>query len=195
MKKQGLWIIIVVFLIGGLLLSGCTSGGSEPPKTPAEQGQQSKTRDEIQGQNTPQPPAEKTVKLVVYFPDEQGNRLVPVTKVVPQQDKPLAEQVIEELIKGPGPASLGEAIPNGAKLLSLEVKDGIAYVNWSKEFQTNHWGGSTGDSNTIYSIVNSFTELPDIKKVQFLLEGKVEESIFGHVGTGEPLGRNEEILK
>ncbi|MHB8172710.1 MAG: GerMN domain-containing protein [Thermincolia bacterium] len=194
MNKK-VWLLILVLLVGGALLAGCTPESKEPTKNPTGQQVQPQGGQGEQGQNTSRKPVEETVKLVVYFPNEQGTTLVPVTKEVPLEDKPIAEMVIEELIKGPRPASLGKAIPDGAKLLSLEVKDGIAYVDWSKEFQTNHWGGSAGDSNTIYSIVNSLTELPDIKKVQFMLEGKREESIFGHVSTGEPLARNEEIIK
>jgi len=191
MKSKGFAVVFLalVLLAGVSLLAGCVSGSKEKPKSQTGQEQQVNPKPQTK------PQEEKKVKLVVYFPDEQAEKLVPVTREVPQKDKPEAELVIEELIKGPGEAKLGKVIPDGARILSLEVKDGIAYVNWSKEFQANHWGGSTGDGNTVYAIVNSLTELSEIKKVQLLLEGKVEEAILGHVDTSQPLERNEDILR
>jgi len=39
----------------------------------------------------------------------------------------------------------------------------------------------------VYSVIASLTEMPDIASVQFLLEGQVKESIWGHIDTSVPL--------
>ena len=80
-------------------------------------------------------------------------------------------------------------------MLSVSVVDHVAYVNFSKEFRTKHWGGTTGESHTIYSVVNSLTELDGIDKVQFLLDGDNMDSLAGHMETSEPLEPNMSMVQ
>ena len=77
----------------------------------------------------------------------------------------------------------------------MEVANGVAYVNFSKELQTKHWGGSAGEIMTIWSLVASLTqaEPPEsaspISKVQILIEGKTVETLAGHYDISKPLVR------
>lgn len=135
------------------------------------------------------------VAVTLYFTGENAMYLEPEVREVQKDGRPLEQIVVEELIKGPTKPGLFRTIPEGTKLLSIEVKDGIAYVNFSKEFKENHWGGSTGEAHTINSVVNSLTELPGIEKVQFLIEGKKEDTLAGHMIFDEPFSRNENIIK
>ena len=70
----------------------------------------------------------------------------------------------------------------------------MATVDFSKELKTKHWGGSTGESMTIMSIVNSLTELPGIEKVQILIEGQKEDTLAGHWDLSSPISRDESII-
>ena len=74
-------------------------------------------------------------------------------------------------------------------LFRSRVEDKVAYVDFARDVVQNHWGGSAGDGMTIGSIVHSLTELPGIEKVQLLLEGNVEEAMFGHYATDKPIGK------
>lgn len=138
-------------------------------------------------------PEEITVTL--YFSDEQAENLVPEARVMRKGKESLPELIIKGLIAGPKQAGHYKTIPETARLLSVRVEDEVAYVNFSQEFQTDHWGGSAGDIQTIYSVVNSLTELENIEAVQFLLEGEVEEAILGHVDTSQPIKRDASLLK
>lgn len=133
-------------------------------------------------------------KVTLYFGDREAMYLLPEEREVVKGDDSLAAVVIEELIKGPQNTSAVRTIPEGSKLLSVSVEDTVAYVNFSKEFQTKHWGGSAGESMTLYSIVNSLAKLPEIDKVQFLLEGNKEESILGHADTTVPIEPNWDLV-
>ncbi|MFN3699563.1 MAG: GerMN domain-containing protein [Dictyoglomus sp.] len=86
-------------------------------------------------------------------------------------------------------------IPKGTKLLGLSVKDSIAYVNFSEEFRKNHPGGSLGELLTIYSIVNTLTEFPEIKKVQILINGAILETLAGHIDLTSPIERDLSIVR
>ncbi|MDI6601467.1 MAG: GerMN domain-containing protein [Thermoanaerobacteraceae bacterium] len=133
-----------------------------------------------------------TYKL--YFSDANAEYLVPEMRTVDESKSP-AEGIIKELIKGPTRSDLTKTIPEGTKLISLEINNGIAYVNFSKEFKENHWGGSAGETMTLYSVVDSLTELPDIKKVQFLIEGNKTDTLAGHYDILNPLDRDPTLIR
>lgn len=138
-------------------------------------------------------PTKEQVELTLYFSDDQAMHLEAEKRTVPKEGKPLATLLVEGLIQGPQDKK-GATIPQDTKLLSLEVADGVAFVNFSKEVQINHWGGSTGETMTVQSVVLTLTQLPEIEKVQFLVEGKKQESIWGHGYTGEPIGPQKDLI-
>ncbi len=178
---------LILFVLGLIFLfcwaAGCavsrevrpSPGGSKPP---AESGQK-ETRE----------------RITLYFGDRQAQWLVPEEREVIRKGEPLEEIVVRELIKGPAGKDLHRSIPEGAQLLSLTVAGGVARVNFSREFQTKHWGGSTGESFTVYSVVNSLTRLEGIDKVLFLVEGEKIESLAGHMDLTEPLGPSKTLIK
>lgn len=132
--------------------------------------------------------------IILYFSDEQAMYLMPEIRQV-EKDKPIEKIIVEQLIEGPKKDGLYPTIPEGTSLISIEVKDGTAYVNFSEELKTNHRGGSSGEAMTINSVVNSLTELDDIDRVMFLIEGKEEESLAGHYIFNEAFERNESVIK
>ncbi|HHY42462.1 MAG TPA: GerMN domain-containing protein [Thermoanaerobacterales bacterium] len=133
--------------------------------------------------------------VTLYFPDDQARYVVPEQREI-TDDEPIAETIVKELMKGPKTPGLAPTtIPKEAKLLSVEIKDKIAYVNFSRELIEKHTGGSTGEMMTILPIVNSLTELPEIEKVQFLVEGQKEKTLAGHIAFDEPFERNEDYIK
>ena len=133
--------------------------------------------------------------ITLYFPDEQAMYVVPEQREV-SKDKPIAEIIVEELMKGPKTPGLEPTtIPDGARLLSVEIKDKTAYVNFSRELVEKHVGGSTGEMMTILPIVNSLTELPEVEKVQFLVEGKKVKTLAGHITFDEAFERSENYIK
>ena len=138
-------------------------------------------------------PVEHTV--TVYFSDGEAMYLIPEERRLTASGRSSAEMVIGELIRGPQEPDHVQTVPPNARLRSLWVDDGIAYVDFSREFQTEHWGGSAGDTFTLFSVVNSLTELPGIEAVQFLVEGEMEEAILGHTDTTEPMGRREDLIR
>ncbi|MEW6032048.1 MAG: GerMN domain-containing protein [Bacillota bacterium] len=140
-------------------------------------------------------PGQGEVTVVLYFADADAMHLLPEARVVTAGGESYAALVIRELLAGPRLEGHGRTIPDGVRLLSLEITEGVAYVNFSREIRTNHWGGSTGEMFTIMSIVNSLTEDPSITAVQFLIEGQRVESLVGHADLTVPIERNESLIK
>jgi len=138
----------------------------------------------------------KTAQVVLYFSDASGNYLVPEKRCIAAVEG-IARSTIDELIKGPGPGSqLLPTIPQGTVLKDINIRpDGLARVDFSKELAANHSGGSLGESLTVYSIVNTLTQFPTVKQVQFLVDGKYVQTIAGHVDVSAAMGRNESLIK
>ncbi|NLV92295.1 MAG: GerMN domain-containing protein [Firmicutes bacterium] len=140
-------------------------------------------------------PVEQEVELTLYFTNSDATGLAPEKRTVIRKDQSLPELVVNELIKGPTEPGLGRTIPEGTKLLSVEVRDGIAYTDFSAEMQTNHWGGSTGETMTLFSLANSLSELEGVRGFFLLIEGKPVESLAGHWTTDVPFERDESKIQ
>jgi germination protein M len=125
--------------------------------------------------------------IQLYFINEQGNKLAPETRYIKNSDSSrgnayLATIVLKELIKGPAKGSLLQAsIPEGTTVhADITIKDGVATVDLSKEFIDKHPGGKKREQLTLYSIVNTLTEIKDIKSIQFKVDGKVRKEFKGN---------------
>lgn len=136
----------------------------------------------------------KTVPVKLYFPDKNAVNLVGEERKVTLVDNSLEKTVMLELVKGPQNKDLIATIPSETKVLSVETKDGLCFVNLSSEFISKHGQGSAAEAFTVYSIVNSLTELAEIKSVQFLIEGKKAETLK-HMLLDSPYKRNEEYIE
>ncbi len=183
MKKLTISCLLVLglFLLSTMVLAGC--GTQEPPAPPDENDEPQVTQTEI----------------LLYFADDQAEYLIGEQRIItgeePLEGEALASTIIEELIQGPEQEGLGATIPEGTRLLDLEIEDGLARVNFSAEIKSRHVGGSAGETMTLTSIVNSLTEMEEIDTVQIYIEGAIEDTLAGHWFIGEPLERNPDIIK
>lgn len=166
----------VLLLCCLLLLTGCAAKQPTP----------------IQPFISPEP-MENTVKITLYFGDQQSMAIVPERRDVLRRNESLEVIVLRELIRGPIEPKSNRTLPAETELISVDVVDRIAYANFSRELVTRHPGGSTGERMTVMSIVYTLTELPGIEKVQLLLEGEKKEAMFGHGTTIDPIGREPEL--
>lgn len=142
------------------------------------------------------PSGAEQVEVTLYFSDDQGMYLIPETRMVEaDKDDPadLAKAVIEALIADSD--TLAATIPEGTRVLSVEVIENVALVDLNAAFKENHWGGTAGEIHTLYSIVNSLAKNVGVVEVQFTIEGEIQESIFGHLETLEPIAPSFDLVK
>lgn len=145
--------------------------------------------------NSPMPKGnrENKVHVLLYFPDKNAIYLVPEDRYAVLNDS-IEKTVVLELLKGSTGKNKNNPIPKGTRLLSISKNNDTITVNFSKEISQNHPGGSTGEMMTVYSIVNSLTEIPGVKKVKFQIEGKDIKTLAGHLAMDKPLMRNRDLL-
>jgi len=139
-------------------------------------------------------PTEKMVEVNLYFSDSQAMYLVAEKRKIPQTPS-LVRQAVIELIKGPENSDLYPTIPKGTQVNEVYIVDDIVYIDLSEEIFKNHPGGSSGELMTVYSIVNTLTEIPPIRGVQILVEGNETKSLVGHIDISMPLLRDEDWNK
>lgn len=142
------------------------------------------------------PDKTEKAEVTLYFSDEMAMGLCSEKRVIEvNQNQTIENQIVEQLIKGPENSKLYQTVPSETKIKNIKTEESICYVDLSKEFVTKHSGGSTSEMLTIYSIVNSLTELDNVTKVQFLIEGQKEDMFKGHLDFSKPFERNEEIIQ
>lgn len=149
-----------------LLLSGC--GGST---TPTQTGNLHSGSASSASDKTASVPASRTTSLVYYKAADDALHIIPVTMSVQASDHtPL--QAVKEMIKGDR-HSRYPLLPAGLDVKSVNVKDGTATVDFSKEI--NKLKGETSESLFIKMTTDTLTEFSDIKKVVFRAEGKTPQ--------------------
>ena len=136
---------------------------------------------------------ETTVRL--YFSDLNGRYLVSSERKTYFSDADeIPTYVMEQLIAGPTDDDQLPTIPEGTELLGLTVEnDGNCTVDLSSEFLYNRPDTGFLERMTVYSIVNSLTELEPIKSVRILVEGE-NVGQYLNMDLDQPLVRDESAL-
>lgn len=137
-------------------------------------------------------------ELTLYYTDEARRYLIGHSV-----DLNLAEQsnvigYLVELLMDP-PNDLQSPLPQGTTLLDCSVSDGICSLNFGEEFESGAFPQSYAQRITLLSLVNTLTQLPEIDKVEFQVDGSLlaryrqlslsealvfDESAIGPVRTG-----------
>jgi len=155
---------------------------------------------EPSGSTSPSPSTGTTGTTIVraYFwlggdPGTAG--LVAVLRTVPGT-KAVASAAMNALLAGPTSAEGGReittAVPDGSQLLGLTIKDGVATVDLSSEFESG--GGSASVLTRLGQVVYTLTQFPSVKSVLFQIEGKTV-TVFGSEGVtlDGPVGRADYV--
>lgn len=138
--------------------------------------------------------ATKIVKLNLYFANKAGDKLKNQSCVIEYNANVAVEKVIvEQLIAGPTEDGYYATIPKDTKVMSVTTKDGVCYVNLDTGFTAQ--GYDVLGSVTIYSIVNSLTELADITSVQILVNGETSITYKDNISLETTFQRNTEIIE
>jgi spore germination protein GerM len=179
----------------------------EKPKTQNEQKETSipeKTETEkTEVTKSPEKSKQEEKKTVTYTElqlcflqiDTDGsiNRKM-IKRSVPKNMSPLTT-AINLLLQGPDTTKTEERncislIPQGTKLMSARVDDGIAYLSFSEDFEFNTLGAE-GYMGQLMQIVYTASNFSTVKSVQFLVEGE-KKDYLGSEGQwiGSPLSKN-----
>ena len=149
----------------------------------------------VKKQEPPKQIQSTTRNSALYFAiiSENGDiKLSKIDRRVKVSGSPL-QAVMEVLLEGLTADELNRGylslIPDGTKLRSIRVSDGIATMDFSEEFMFNTFG-SEGMQTQLKQIIYTATEFPTVKAVQFLIDGNKVSYMSESIYTEQPLFKN-----
>lgn len=138
--------------------------------------------------------------LVLYYTDTDRRFLIGQNvsiNLAAQSD--VISYLVERLLTPPVEMGLVSPLPPGTKLLHSQIGNGVCTLDFSSEFEINAYPQIYAQRATLLSLVNTLTQLENIEKVEFYIEGNLmaryqqlsitselvfDESIIGPVRTG-----------
>ncbi len=182
MSKYNKQIAITV-IASSMLLSGCSLFDAEkatkeidPPQDvtiteDVNQKGEGKVED-VAGEE-----AEKNVTNQLYLIDKNGF-VVPYTMNLPET-KSVAKQALEYLVDG-GPISsklpngFRAVLPEGTEVLGVDIKDGVAVADFSKEFSTYN---KEDEEKILQAITWTLTQFDSVEKVKIWVNGHEQKEM------------------
>ena len=130
--------------------------------------------------------ATESVTLQLFLIDSSNRHLVPRVK---RLEAPLtlaakAQLAIEQLIDTPG-----SPLPQGTEVREVWVSTaGIAYIDFGANLPISMPKGSLAEIHAVYGVVGTLTtSFPQIRAVQFLIDGSSVDTLTGHFDLGGPI--------
>ncbi|WP_209121323.1 Gmad2 immunoglobulin-like domain-containing protein [Alkalihalobacillus sp. BA299] len=209
-----IWTLLLILLVSIVIFTACgrnvepdqmNQPHDEEINTPSEEPgeveeQDGRTNGEeqlndegaVDESNLSPTPDEKdeTHQVVLYFPDHDLMSTYRVEKeIVVRKGEDVTKAALENWIKGPDHEELTGLIDSDVIIEYVEEVDGIAHVSFSKEIQESNLG-SSGElmfAEQIAMIMQQF----GFDRTQILVEGRVGETLLGHLYTGDPIEAND----
>jgi len=181
------------------------------PATPAKETPKEKTAPDKPPGQTPSPPkaqqptsqppaaqpAEKPAETrdrTVYFMREDGADmlLAKANRKLKVSDSPMLD-CLNALLAGPSAEEkkrgLVSFVPSGTRLISAQVRQNTAYLNFNEEFRYNTLGRE-GCAAQLKQIIWTATEFSNVHNVQIQIEGQTVDFLMEGIAIRNPIGRN-----
>lgn len=136
--------------------------------------------------------SEETRSVSLFYVNEKADGFRTEARDVPAEGgiEDQVKAVIAELVKGPEDDDLVTTFPDGVALLQVfwAEETQTVHLDFNRALVTNHRGGSTAEYYTISTVLKTVgANFPQIRLVQFLIDGYPVETIAGHYAVDEPL--------
>ncbi len=135
--------------------------------------------------------------VILWFSDQQELLLVGEKRYIVRQNDAAAQakEVVNALLDGSKAGNVN-TFPSGVSLRDVKIDEaGIAFVNFTSSLTKLHPGSSSTEMASINSLTNTLTQnVPQIKKVKILVEGKELTTIKGHISTSKAFLPNPDLL-
>lgn len=132
--------------------------------------------------------------FTLYFANAEGDGLVrEVRKVFYSTSVPVEREVVELLIQGPSGEGAQATMPSNLGILSVNLSDGIAYVNLDDTFLSGAL--ALPDDLIIYSLVNSLVEGSGVERVQISVNGETNVSFRNTVDLNQFFEENLALVE
>jgi hypothetical protein len=149
------------------------------------------------GGRTDQKGSKEKQAVTLYFSDANERFLVPEKRFIQKKETPVqqAGEIVKALLDGSKTGKVNTFPPEVTFKDAKIENNSTIFVSFSKNLVQNHPGGSASEMATVYSLTNSLTaNIPEIKAVRILIEGREVETLKGHISLKQPFSFNREYL-
>lgn len=140
-------------------------------------------------------PATKYIVLNVYFANEEGFLEKEVHRFPASHSSKEEKLVIEELIQGPQSDERFATVPSDLKVNTIDTLNGVCQIDLSFDPKSKFFKDDHDRNLMIYSIVNSLTELSQVKKVIISIDGQDEVTFTSEIDLPKTFERNKDYIK
>jgi len=134
-----------------------------------------------------------TQTVTLYFPSFSQGKLEAEPRTLAMAPAPAdrVRQIVLALIEGPRQGQ-GRSLSESADVRAVFLThDGTAYVDLSGGALAGFNPGIKSETLAVYSIVDSLaSNLPEVKRVQFLVQGQQVDTLDGHADLTAPFAPN-----
>ncbi len=162
-------ILLIILLVGGYFAIQYIKDKKEKSITVEEYTPQEEISEEQLRQTI----------VSLYFPSKETKELVPEARLVDIKEiiNDPYDKLVSLLIEGPKSEKEEKIIPNNTKLNKSYMEDDCVTLDFSTEFLNYDKSDEKAKTNMIYSIVNTLTQLTEVNKVKFLIDGNENEEL------------------
>ena len=133
------------------------------------------------------------VRILLYFANETGDALIPVYRtMIYNSNMSMERLIVEQMILGPQTEGAYPAVNPETKVINVSLQDGICYVDLNDAFIASALNVSS--NVTVFSLVNSLTELTGVMRVQITVNGQAPASLSAQNLFDTPLERNADLI-
>ena len=165
-------VLLIILIVGGyFLISSLKQNKENSNRIEQEYTPQEEISEEQQRQTI----------VTLYFQNKETKELMPEARMIDIKEmlnKPY-EKLINLLIEGPKNEKQEKVIPENTKLLKASIAGDCVTLDFSVEFLNYDKNNKQAKENLVNSIVNTLTELTEVNKVKFLINGKESADFAG----------------
>jgi spore germination protein GerM len=177
-------VILPVLVAGSLYLRSLVKRVFFERRQPAESAERTRLNQEaLQSAGGP------TRTVTLYFPSYSEGRLLPETRDIAIAPRPedRIRQIVLALIEGPKQSQTRALSPSADVRAVFLTPDGTAYLDFSSSALSDFTPGIESETLAVYSVVDSLAaNLPEVKRVQFLVQGQEVDTLDGHADLTAP---------
>ena len=134
----------------------------------------------------------ESLTIKVYYADSIVQYLVGEERIIPGVHKYLS--TFMEILKPPLEPGHMTLVPATTKVNKISFDNGNIALDLTPEFVNDRFKGDAVDILFVYSIINTFTEFPEVNTVSFYINGK-RLNTLGQLDISNSLYRDESWIK
>jgi len=140
-----------------------------------------------------------TADVLLYFTNEQMTHLIGEPRTIDINPLEGIERfILDAFLEGPQTDELFAVIPAGTMYNRVERMGDTVFVGFTQDFYDSLvGGGSTLEKMMVFSLVNTLTERPDVRRVQIFIDGEpILPDVSGglHMDLSRPIERDESLI-